>query len=167
MYANCLKKNLHSNNVISGFIQWYYSLLCSFNNNCWQTYICYWQKGENPDSLTGISQTNVRTSFSISTQEQNGNSSCTNRLIHTSHLQTSSHYVACCRINLLYFYWFAHNSDVDCGSSSQFPEMDSIAREQKRTSSKIIFFLIQNAGLLSGFTIILMITMFAGQINLG
>lgn len=55
----------------------------------------------------------------------------------------------------------------DCGSSSQFPEMDSIAREQKQTSTKIIFFLIQNAGLLSGFTIILMITMFAGHINLG
>nr|XP_046269074.1 metal cation symporter ZIP8 [Scatophagus argus] len=51
--------------------------------------------------------------------------------------------------------------------ADMFPEMDSIAREQKSTSSKIVFFLIQNAGLLTGFTIILMITMFAGQINLG
>lgn len=49
----------------------------------------------------------------------------------------------------------------------QFPEMDSIAQGEKRMSSKVVFFLIQNAGLLSGFTIILMITMFAGQINLG
>ncbi|KAJ0008701.1 hypothetical protein NQD34_016116 [Periophthalmus magnuspinnatus] len=51
--------------------------------------------------------------------------------------------------------------------ADMFPEMDSIAREQSKRSSKIIFFLIQNAGLLSGFTIILLITMFAGDINLG
>ncbi|XP_047201013.1 metal cation symporter ZIP8 [Girardinichthys multiradiatus] len=51
--------------------------------------------------------------------------------------------------------------------ADMFPEMDSIAREQREISSKIIFFLIQNGGLLSGFTIILMITMFAGNINLG
>ncbi|XP_051237744.1 metal cation symporter ZIP8 [Dicentrarchus labrax] len=51
--------------------------------------------------------------------------------------------------------------------ADMFPEMDSIAREEKRTSTKIIFFLIQNAGLLTGFTIILLITMFAGDINLG
>ncbi|XP_008311982.1 zinc transporter ZIP8 [Cynoglossus semilaevis] len=51
--------------------------------------------------------------------------------------------------------------------ADMFPEMESISREQKRNSSKIIFFLIQNAGLLSGFFIILMITMFAGSINLG
>uniref|UniRef100_A0A3B4B5G4 Uncharacterized protein n=1 Tax=Periophthalmus magnuspinnatus TaxID=409849 RepID=A0A3B4B5G4_9GOBI len=51
--------------------------------------------------------------------------------------------------------------------ADMFPEMDNIAREQSKRSSKIIFFLIQNAGLLSGFTIILLITMFAGDINLG
>ncbi|XP_055361565.1 metal cation symporter ZIP8 isoform X2 [Betta splendens] len=51
--------------------------------------------------------------------------------------------------------------------ADMFPEMDSIAREQKRTSAKVVFFLIQNAGLLTGFTIILLITMFAGDINLG
>uniref|UniRef100_A0A665WMV9 Solute carrier family 39 member 8 n=1 Tax=Echeneis naucrates TaxID=173247 RepID=A0A665WMV9_ECHNA len=50
--------------------------------------------------------------------------------------------------------------------ADMFPEMDSIAREQQRTSTKTIFFLIQNAGLLTGFTIILLITMFAGEINL-
>lgn len=51
--------------------------------------------------------------------------------------------------------------------ADMFPEMDSIAREQTRTSDKMIFFLIQNAGLLTGFAIILLITLFAGQINLG
>ncbi|XP_063353825.1 metal cation symporter ZIP8 [Pelmatolapia mariae] len=51
--------------------------------------------------------------------------------------------------------------------ADMFPEMDSIAREQNKTSTKIVFFLIQNAGLLTGFTIILLITMFAGEINLG
>lgn len=51
--------------------------------------------------------------------------------------------------------------------ADMFPEMDSIAQGEKRMSSKLIFFLIQNAGLLSGFAIILLITKFAGQINLG
>nr|XP_040055861.1 metal cation symporter ZIP8 isoform X1 [Gasterosteus aculeatus aculeatus] len=51
--------------------------------------------------------------------------------------------------------------------ADMFPEMDNILREQKRTSTKIIFFLIQNAGLLTGFTVILLITVFAGDINLG
>lgn len=127
---------------------------------CWQTYIRYWQKGENSDSLTGISQTNVRTSFSIGTQEQNANSSHTNRLIPL--IMWPVEESLCCVSASL------HTTQMyDCGSSSQFPEMDSIAQEQKQTSTKIIFFLIQNAGLLSGFTIILMITMFVGQINLG
>ncbi|KAK5857748.1 hypothetical protein PBY51_010972 [Eleginops maclovinus] len=51
--------------------------------------------------------------------------------------------------------------------ADMFPEMDNILREQKGTSNKILFFIIQNLGLLSGFTIILLITMFAGDINLG
>ncbi|XP_068436717.1 metal cation symporter ZIP8 [Clinocottus analis] len=51
--------------------------------------------------------------------------------------------------------------------ADMFPEMDNILKEQKRTSTKIIFFVIQNAGLLTGFAIILLITMFAGEINLG
>ncbi|XP_037652670.1 metal cation symporter ZIP8 [Sebastes umbrosus] len=51
--------------------------------------------------------------------------------------------------------------------ADMFPEMENILREQKRTSTKIIFFLIQNAGLLTGFCIILLITVFAGDIKLG
>ncbi|XP_060938555.1 metal cation symporter ZIP8 [Limanda limanda] len=51
--------------------------------------------------------------------------------------------------------------------ADMFPEMDNIAREQRRTSDKIVFFLIQNAGLLTGFAIILLITVYAGEINLG
>ncbi|XP_061699523.1 metal cation symporter ZIP14-like [Syngnathoides biaculeatus] len=51
--------------------------------------------------------------------------------------------------------------------ADMFPEMDAIAQEQKRTSSKVVFFLIQNAGLLSGFAVILLITMFVGDIKLG
>ncbi|XP_072220836.1 metal cation symporter ZIP8 [Leuresthes tenuis] len=51
--------------------------------------------------------------------------------------------------------------------ADMFPEMDSIAKGHQQTSQKFIFFLIQNAGLLTGFTIILLITMFAGEINLG
>ncbi|XP_067335856.1 metal cation symporter ZIP8 isoform X2 [Channa argus] len=51
--------------------------------------------------------------------------------------------------------------------ADMFPEMESIARGQQRTSTKIVFFLIQNAGLLTGFAIILLITIFAGDINLG
>ncbi|KAM6961247.1 metal cation symporter ZIP8 [Aplochiton taeniatus] len=51
--------------------------------------------------------------------------------------------------------------------ADMFPEMNSIMREQKGTTNKILFFLIQNAGLLTGFSIILLITMFVGDINLG
>ncbi|KAK9534253.1 hypothetical protein VZT92_009309 [Zoarces viviparus] len=51
--------------------------------------------------------------------------------------------------------------------ADMFPEMDKILWEQKRTSTKIVFFMIQNAGLLTGFAIILLITIFAGEINLG
>ncbi|KAM3595271.1 uncharacterized protein V6R79_020869 [Siganus canaliculatus] len=51
--------------------------------------------------------------------------------------------------------------------ADMFPEMEAIARQQKKTSSQFIFFLIQNAGLLTGFAVILLITMFAGQIQLG
>ncbi|KAM9708943.1 metal cation symporter ZIP8 [Menidia menidia] len=51
--------------------------------------------------------------------------------------------------------------------ADMFPEMDNIAKGHQQTSQKIIFFFIQNLGLLTGFTIILLITMFAGEINLG
>ncbi|KAM3842924.1 metal cation symporter ZIP14, partial [Diretmus argenteus] len=51
--------------------------------------------------------------------------------------------------------------------ADMFPEMDNIMKEQEGTGNKVVFFLIQNAGLLSGFGIILLITFYAGDINLG
>ncbi|XP_051944989.1 metal cation symporter ZIP8-like [Xyrauchen texanus] len=52
--------------------------------------------------------------------------------------------------------------------ADMFPEMNLIAREHvQSTRTDVIFFVIQNAGLLTGFAIILLITMFAGDINLG
>merc|ERR1712131_302155 len=51
--------------------------------------------------------------------------------------------------------------------ADMFPEMNSIMAEQDGTKNKIIFFVIQNLGLLTGFVIIVLITTFAGQINLG
>ncbi|CAG01243.1 unnamed protein product, partial [Tetraodon nigroviridis] len=50
--------------------------------------------------------------------------------------------------------------------ADMFPEMDSIAQEQAHASSKVVFFFFQNLGMLSGFTVILLITMFGGQIIL-
>ncbi|XP_072550376.1 metal cation symporter ZIP8 [Salminus brasiliensis] len=52
--------------------------------------------------------------------------------------------------------------------ADMFPEMNAIAKEQQQsTKTEVVFFIIQNAGLLSGFSIIFLITMFAGNINLG
>ncbi|KAJ8407665.1 hypothetical protein AAFF_G00275220 [Aldrovandia affinis] len=52
--------------------------------------------------------------------------------------------------------------------ADMFPEMNNIMAEQERTTkNNIIYFLIQNAGLFTGFCIILLITMFAGDIKLG
>nr|XP_046223552.1 metal cation symporter ZIP8 isoform X1 [Oncorhynchus gorbuscha] len=52
--------------------------------------------------------------------------------------------------------------------ADMFPEMNAIMNEQDgSTVTNVIFFLIQNAGLLTGFAIILLITMFVGEINLG
>ncbi|XP_056326864.1 metal cation symporter ZIP8 [Danio aesculapii] len=51
--------------------------------------------------------------------------------------------------------------------ADMFPEMNSImASHTKDYQGRVVFFLIQNAGLLTGFTIILLITLFAGDINL-
>ncbi|KAK9963401.1 hypothetical protein ABG768_006588 [Culter alburnus] len=48
------------------------------------------------------------------------------------------------------------------------PEMNMIANEQvQSTKSDIIFFAIQNAGVLTGFTLILLITLYGGNISLG
>ncbi|KAL4641656.1 zinc transporter ZIP8-like [Arapaima gigas] len=52
--------------------------------------------------------------------------------------------------------------------ADMFPEMNHILVEQERTAkTELIFFLIQNVGLLTGFSVILLITIFAGNINLG
>lgn len=52
--------------------------------------------------------------------------------------------------------------------ADMFPEMNSISSAaEKTTRTQVTFFLIQNAGMLSGFLVILLITMFAGDINLG
>ncbi|KAL2099256.1 hypothetical protein ACEWY4_005736 [Coilia grayii] len=52
--------------------------------------------------------------------------------------------------------------------ADMFPEMNNIMNATQRSAmEKAFFFLIQNAGLLSGFSIILLITLFAGDINLG
>ncbi|XP_026994005.2 metal cation symporter ZIP8 isoform X2 [Tachysurus fulvidraco] len=52
--------------------------------------------------------------------------------------------------------------------ADMFPEMNAIAMEHRgNIKTNMVFFLIQNAGLLSGFSVILLITMFAGDINLG
>ncbi|KAL2077507.1 hypothetical protein ACEWY4_027011 [Coilia grayii] len=51
--------------------------------------------------------------------------------------------------------------------ADMFPEMNSIASAEKNTKSQVIFFLIQNGGILTGFLTILLITMFAGDINFG
>lgn len=52
-------------------------------------------------------------------------------------------------------------------SSFQFPEMNDMLRE-KVTGRKtdFTFFMIQNAGMLTGFTAILLITLYAGEIEL-
>lgn len=46
--------------------------------------------------------------------------------------------------------------------------MNMIAREQvQSTKADIIFFAIQNAGILTGFALILLITLYGGNISLG
>jgi len=45
--------------------------------------------------------------------------------------------------------------------------MNSIMVAQEKQSTRLVFFLIQNLGLLTGFAIILLITIYAGEINLG
>ncbi|XP_007235873.3 metal cation symporter ZIP8 [Astyanax mexicanus] len=52
--------------------------------------------------------------------------------------------------------------------ADMFPEMNNITMEHAKSSTdKVIFFLLQNGGMLTGFAIILLITMFAGDISLG
>ncbi|XP_053476856.1 metal cation symporter ZIP8 [Ictalurus furcatus] len=52
--------------------------------------------------------------------------------------------------------------------ADMFPEMNEIMNTHARgRKGKMLFFLFQNGGLLTGFSIILLITIFAGDINLG
>lgn len=50
---------------------------------------------------------------------------------------------------------------------SQFPEMNEVSREDEQNGSALITFAIQNAGLLTGFTIMVLLTMYSGQIQIG
>ncbi|KAM5193993.1 metal cation symporter ZIP8 [Mantella aurantiaca] len=53
------------------------------------------------------------------------------------------------------------------GLADMFPEMNEMLKEKiKGRKSDMIYFAIQNAGLLSGFAIIILITLYAGEIKL-
>jgi len=52
-------------------------------------------------------------------------------------------------------------------SSSQFPEMNEVCQEDERNGSVLVPFVIQNLGLLTGFAIMLVLTMYSGQIQIG
>ncbi|KAG9488576.1 metal cation symporter ZIP14 isoform X2 [Eleutherodactylus coqui] len=51
--------------------------------------------------------------------------------------------------------------------ADMFPEMNEVSKEDEEGGHPLIAFFIQNAGLLTGFSIMLMLTMFSGQISLG
>ncbi|XP_018599662.1 metal cation symporter ZIP14 [Scleropages formosus] len=53
--------------------------------------------------------------------------------------------------------------------ADMFPEMNEVSREEEEGggSRSLVTFAIQNAGLLTGFTIMLLLTMYSGQIQLG
>ncbi|XP_054854488.1 metal cation symporter ZIP14 isoform X2 [Eublepharis macularius] len=51
--------------------------------------------------------------------------------------------------------------------ADMFPEMNEVSREDERNGSALIAFAIQNAGLLTGFTIMLLLTMYSGEIQIG
>lgn len=51
--------------------------------------------------------------------------------------------------------------------ADMFPEMNEVSQEDERNGSALIAFAIQNAGLLTGFIIMLLLTMFSGQIQIG
>lgn len=53
--------------------------------------------------------------------------------------------------------------------ADMFPEMNEVSLEEERegSSSFLLTFAIQNAGLLTGFTIMLLLTMYSGHIQLG
>lgn len=49
----------------------------------------------------------------------------------------------------------------------QFPEMNEVCQEDEWKGSMLVPFVIQNLGLLTGFTIMLLLTMYSGQIQIG
>ncbi|XP_072216967.1 metal cation symporter ZIP14 isoform X2 [Excalfactoria chinensis] len=51
--------------------------------------------------------------------------------------------------------------------ADMFPEMNEVSREDEQNGSALITFAIQNAGLLTGFTIMVLLTMYSGQIQIG
>ncbi|XP_007436057.1 zinc transporter ZIP14 isoform X1 [Python bivittatus] len=51
--------------------------------------------------------------------------------------------------------------------ADMFPEMNEVSREDERSGSALIAFAIQNAGLLTGFTIMVLLTTYSGEIQLG
>ncbi|KAI1230076.1 hypothetical protein IHE44_0010465 [Lamprotornis superbus] len=51
--------------------------------------------------------------------------------------------------------------------ADMFPEMNEVSQEDEQNGSALITFAIQNAGLLTGFTIMVLLTMYSGQIQIG
>ncbi|XP_075412658.1 metal cation symporter ZIP14 isoform X1 [Tenrec ecaudatus] len=51
--------------------------------------------------------------------------------------------------------------------ADMFPEMNEVSKEDERKGSALVSFVIQNLGLLTGFTIMLLLTMYSGQIQIG
>ncbi|KAM4748139.1 metal cation symporter ZIP14 [Rhinophrynus dorsalis] len=51
--------------------------------------------------------------------------------------------------------------------ADMFPEMNEVSKEDEQNGRALSAFLIQNAGLLTGFSIMLLLTTFSGQIQLG
>ncbi|KFQ63885.1 Zinc transporter ZIP14, partial [Pelecanus crispus] len=50
--------------------------------------------------------------------------------------------------------------------ADMFPEMNEVSQEDEQNGSTLITFAIQNAGLLTGFTIMVLLTMYSGQIQI-
>ncbi|KFO38128.1 Zinc transporter ZIP14 [Fukomys damarensis] len=51
--------------------------------------------------------------------------------------------------------------------ADMFPEMNEVCQEDERKGTMLVSFVIQNLGLLTGFTIMLLLTMYSGQIQIG
>uniref|UniRef100_A0A2K6FBT1 Metal cation symporter ZIP14 n=1 Tax=Propithecus coquereli TaxID=379532 RepID=A0A2K6FBT1_PROCO len=51
--------------------------------------------------------------------------------------------------------------------ADMFPEMNEVCQEDERKGSMFMPFIIQNLGLLTGFSIMLVLTMYSGQIQIG